>query len=205
MQDGSEQPVAYASRSLQSAKQKYAQIDHEALAIVFAVKPFHQYIYGREFTFITDHQPLCKILGPKEGVPALAAARMQRWALLLSAYQYKIEFISGTSNKCADCMSRSPSFSKHNSAEKVYATVAIDELPVTASQVAKESSKDKHLAPVMTAVQHGGWPLLISDDLLPYYRKANELTVIDGCLMWGRRVIIPNFLRKMSCMLIMLE
>jgi len=80
---------------LQPAEQKYAQIKLEALAIIFAVKRFHQYVYGREFTLVIDHRPLCKILGLKEGVPPLAAARMQRWALLLSAYQYKIEFISG--------------------------------------------------------------------------------------------------------------
>lgn len=197
MQNGSEQPVAYASRSLQPAEQKYAQIEREALAIVFAVKRFHQYVYGRDFTLVTDHQPLCKILGPKEGVPPLAAARMQRWALLLSAYQYKIEFISGKSNTCADCMSRLPSFSRRDSAEKVHVIMAIDELPITAAQVAKETSRDKQLATVLTSVQHGRWPSKISDDLLTYYRKANELSVIDGCLMWGRRVIIPECLRKM--------
>ena len=169
MQDGLEQPVAYASRSLQPAEQKYAQIEREALAIIFAVKRFHQYVYGREFTLVIDHRPLCKILGLKEGVPPLAAARMQRWALLLSAYQYKIEFISGKSNKCADCMSRLPSFSKRDSAEKVHVIVAIDDLPVTAAQVAKESSKDKHLASVLTSVQHGRWPSKISDKLLPNY------------------------------------
>ena len=197
MQDGSEQPVAYASRSLQSAEQKYAQIEREALAIIFAVKRFHQYVYGRDFTLVTDHRPLCKILGPKEGIPLLAAARMQRWALLLSAYQYKIEFISGKYNTCADCMSRMHSCSKRDSAEKVHAVMAIDELPVTAAQVAKESSKDKHLATVLTSVQHGRWPSKISEDLLPYYRKTNELSVTDGCLMWGKRVIIPKSLRKM--------
>jgi len=133
IQDGLEQPVAYASRSLQPAEQKYVQIEHEALAIIFAVKCFHQYVYGWEFTLVTDHQLLWKILGLKEGVPPLAAARMQWWALLLSAYQYKIEFISGKSNKCADCMSRLPSFSKCDSAEKVHVIMAIDDLPVTAA------------------------------------------------------------------------
>ena len=90
MPNGDERPVAYASRSLSSAEQTYAQIEREALAIVFAVRRFHQYLYGRTFTLVTDHRPLCKILGEKEGIPPLASARMQQWALLLSAYQYKI-------------------------------------------------------------------------------------------------------------------
>ena len=60
--------------------------EREALAIVFAVKKFHQNLCGRPFTLVTDHQPLCKILGHNQEVPTLAAAQMQRWALILSAY-----------------------------------------------------------------------------------------------------------------------
>ena len=105
MSNGVEQPVAYASRSLREAEHNYAQIEREALSIIFAVKRFHQYQYGRKFVLVTDHQPLCKIFGEKEGVPALAAARMQRWALLLGAYQFSIQHIPGKLNVCADCLS----------------------------------------------------------------------------------------------------
>ena len=98
MSDGSEQPVAYAFRSLQPAEQKYTQIECEVLAIIFAVRRLHQYLYGRSFTPVTDHKPLCKILGLKESIPSLATAKMQRWALILSAYQYDIECISGKLN-----------------------------------------------------------------------------------------------------------
>ena len=88
--DGSERPIAFASRTLSPSEQNYAQIEKEALSLVFGVKKFHQYVYGRHFNLITDHKPLTAILGPKKGVPSLAAARMQRWALLLSAYTYSI-------------------------------------------------------------------------------------------------------------------
>ena len=67
-------------------------MEKEALAIVFGVRKFHQYIYGRRFTLVTDHKPLLTILGPKTGIPSLAAAIMQRWSFLLSAYQYDIIF-----------------------------------------------------------------------------------------------------------------
>lgn len=53
---------------------------------------FNDYLFGKKFTLITDHKPLVKILGPKTGVPALAAARLQRWALILGAYQYDIQY-----------------------------------------------------------------------------------------------------------------
>ena len=69
---------------------------------MFGIQKFHKYIYGREFTLVTDHKPLTTTLGPNTGVPALAAARLQRWALLLSAYTYNIEFPPTKSHANAD-------------------------------------------------------------------------------------------------------
>ena len=106
--NGHGRPVAYASRTLTSAATNYAQIERETLVIMFSVKKFHQYLYGRYFVLVTDHRPLCKILGHNQGVPSLAPARMQMWALILSAYQYTLQHIPGSQNQCADCMSRLP-------------------------------------------------------------------------------------------------
>jgi len=102
MANKSEHPVAYASRILMAPEKNYMQIECEALAIIFAVHRFHQYLYGRTFTLVTDHCPLCKIFGDKEGILPLAATRMQCWVLLLSAYRYNIEYISGKSHYSAD-------------------------------------------------------------------------------------------------------
>lgn len=92
MPDGTERPVAFTSRTLSTSEQNYAQGEKEVLSLIFGIKKFHTYLYGRNFTIITDHKPLTAILGPKKGVPPMAAARLQRWALLLSAYKYQIEF-----------------------------------------------------------------------------------------------------------------
>ena len=57
LDDGTELPIAYASRSLSPAEKGYSQLDKEALAIVFGVCKFHYYLYGR-FLLYSDHKPL---------------------------------------------------------------------------------------------------------------------------------------------------
>lgn len=83
--DGNEKPTSFVSRTVSTSEKKYAQLEKEALSLIFWVKKFHQYLYGRKFTLITDHKPLTAILGSKKGIPSLAATRLQRSALLLSA------------------------------------------------------------------------------------------------------------------------
>ena len=106
MPNGKERPIAFASRTLQPSECNYAQLEKEALALVFAIKKFHLYLYGRRFTLITDHKPFLAILGSKKGIPPLAAARLQ--ALLLSAYNYELEFKSTEQHSKADGLSRLP-------------------------------------------------------------------------------------------------
>ena len=56
MQDGN--LVAYASKSLNLTQQRYASIEQEMLAVVFACQRFHQYIYGKKVQIESDHKPL---------------------------------------------------------------------------------------------------------------------------------------------------
>ena len=68
-EDGSERPVTYASRTLSTAERNYGHPDKEALAVVFAVKKFHQFLYGRHFKICTDHKPLLGLLNPERATP----------------------------------------------------------------------------------------------------------------------------------------
>lgn len=101
-----ERPIAFASRVLSKPELNYSQLDKEALAIVFGVKSFHQFVYGRHFVLETDHKPLIFIFGDKKGLPQMAAARVQRWSVFLSGYDFEIRHIRGIDNTCADFLSR---------------------------------------------------------------------------------------------------
>ena len=51
-------PLAYASGALMDPETRYATIEKEMLAIVFALEKWHQYVYGRHVVMKTDHKPL---------------------------------------------------------------------------------------------------------------------------------------------------
>lgn len=100
--NGKEQPIAFASRALTKAEQNYAQIDREALAIVFSVEYFHQFLFGRKFKLITNNRPLTRIFHKHAKLPAMTAARLQRYAAFLSVYDYEIIFRKGYDNTNVD-------------------------------------------------------------------------------------------------------
>ncbi len=197
MADGSERPVAFASRTLTSSERNYAQVEKEALALIFAVKKFHIYLYGRKFTLITDHKPLLSILGPKKGIPPLAAARLQRWAILLSAYTYDIEYKSTHRNANADGLSRLP-LPESDCTSSVPASFNIGQiqaLPITSDSIRTATRSDPILSKVLLYTRKG-WPGRVSDVFKPFYVRKQELSVEVDCLLWGMRVLIPKRLQE---------
>lgn len=101
--DGIWKPVAFASRSLNSAEKRYAQIEKEALAICWACEKFHYYLAGRKFKIETDHKPLISVLGDKE--LAKLPIRVQRFRLRIMAYDYIIYYAPGEKLVLADALS----------------------------------------------------------------------------------------------------
>ena len=89
MENGDDKPIAFASRTLVIAKRHYSQLDKESVA---PCQKFHQYLCGRQFTIISDHKPLQYLFKESNPMPAMASARIQRWAITLAAYDYKIVY-----------------------------------------------------------------------------------------------------------------
>ena len=97
------QPVAYASRALNSAERNYTQIEKEMLAIVFGTNKFHQYIYGKQVSVETDHKPLESLF--KKPL-SKAPQRIQRMMLRVQHYDLKVNYVPGNQLLIADTLSR---------------------------------------------------------------------------------------------------
>ena len=182
---------------IDSCRENYSVIEKEALAIIFTIRKFQQFLYCRRFTLLTDHQPLTLLFGPKKGIPPIAASRLQRWAIQLSAYQYDIKYRSSKQNANADAFSRlqcgtSTDNSPSEEEAKEVNRLQVARVPVDARLLHEETSCD----PLLSRVVHftlNGWPGKeeVPDNLKSYYFKRNELTVEEGCLLRGTRVVIP--------------
>lgn len=201
---GCERPIAFASRSLSVSEKVYSQIQKEATAIIFGVKHFHQYLYGRQEPFIlkTDHRPLLSIFGKKNGVSVTAALRLQRYAIILSAYNYVVQYITAKNNLVADYFSRAPlppsqHICKGEEENKDIPFLFLDATtkPVSSDDIKKATALDKVLATVIKYMNHG-WPRKITcQSVLPYFYCKTDLEMNDGCLFRGHRIIIPRIYR----------
>ena len=108
MENGTDRPIACASRTLTPAEQKYAQLETERLAVIYGVTQFHQYVLGREFTFFIRLQAVEYAFRETKSVPVMASARVQHWALTLSSYRYHIQYKAGKQQANVDALVHLP-------------------------------------------------------------------------------------------------
>ena len=129
MDDGSEHPVGFVSRTLHVAENNYSQLDKQGAAVIFSLK-----LLGKRFTIVTDHKPLLTSFGDlvpasamwyvlsclwdgaykrtfavnrkDKQVPDRVSPRIQRWAVIFRAYEYTMEYCLGEQHMNADCFSR---------------------------------------------------------------------------------------------------
>jgi hypothetical protein len=203
MQNG--KPVAFGSKALTHAEYAYAQIEKELLAIVFAIKKFHTYVYGRsDVTVETDHLPLVRIFEkPLHMVPL----RLQKMRMRLQGHDFKIVAKKGTEIPVADALSRAylkdegPNLTDE---ENHIFTVSATELqsvqqisPPRLKEIQEETRKDDEIQAVQKVIREG-WPETrrqVEPIVRPYFDFLEELWVLDEILYKGERIVIPQKMR----------
>ena len=127
----------------------------------------------------------------------MAATRLQRWARILSAYGYEIQYKPGVENKEADLLSRLPiPVEVIDPNEQTFNVDYCDALPVTAAEIAKETQRDQILRRVYQYTKCG-WGPNGEPVIEQYRRRASKLSIENDCLLWANRVIIPSKLRSL--------
>ncbi|KAK7107442.1 hypothetical protein V1264_015374 [Littorina saxatilis] len=198
-QDGN--PVAFASKSLTSAEENYAQIEKELYAILFGCRRFHQYLYGREVLVHSDHKPLESIT--KKPLAA-APPRLQRMLLQLQKYSLKIVHVPGKSIPVADTLSRKfiPAEPGDDTEADLNIQVhsVINNLPVSDKKMEElriATRDDQELHQLKAAIQNG-WPDERQEcppKIQEFYNHRDELSIIDGIIFKGEKILVPLALR----------
>ena len=152
-----------------------------------------------------DHKPLLTIFGLKNGIPEMAASRLQRWAIILSAYTYEIQYKATKEHGNADTLSRFPLnqdelFENEQSLEPVVNLIhcnQLEKLPISSKDVEAAMKTDSTLLQVCEYIRNG-WPAHkcnVPKAVQPYFQNRFQLTIHSGCILNGLQVVIPTTMR----------
>ncbi|XP_027869193.1 uncharacterized protein K02A2.6-like [Xiphophorus couchianus] len=198
-------PVAYVSRSLTQTEQRYAQVEKEALSLTWACERFSNYLVGKHFQMETDHKPLLSLLSSQmlDDLPP----RIQRFRMRLMRYSYSISYVPGKHLWTADTLSRAPMIENLSTTEaklvddsNIYVDNVIQNLPASTGyleELRQELTRDSICARVMQLCEEG-WPTHYNSEpaLRLYWAEKAFLTVNDGLLLRGERLVIPSTMRN---------
>ena len=189
-------PVAYASRTLTPTKRNYAQIEKEMLAVLFGLQKFHHYTYGRPIHIVTDHKPLVAI---SHKPLSKAPMRLQSMLLRAQMYDFSLEYKPGTQIPVADALSRAPVSTGVDAESEVINSLTLSPFtPQRLEEIKLKTAEDFTLIELKEVILRG-WPSARQDcplPVTPYFDYRDELTVQDGIILRGDRVIIPHKMRQ---------
>ena len=186
-----------------TTEQRYAQIEKEALALTWACERFSDYLIGLDFHIQTDHKPLVPLFSCKslDELPL----RVQRFRLRMLRYRFTISHIPGKELIIADMLSRAPSGLPtasdqllHQEAD-VFVNTVIQGLPASDKMLEeiKQHQEEDETCKQVRAYCKDGWPTKqeVPGAVLPFYPVSAEMSVENGLLLRGRRIVIPSSMR----------
>ena len=198
-------PVAYCSRRLTDAEKRYAQIEKECLASVWACERFDKYLFGLDsFKLITDHKPLVPLMNSKDldSVPL----RCQRLLMRLMRFNAMAEYAPGKTLTVADALSRGPEQCKDDGASHAdvaaHINAVVSHIPATPQrmrEIKQHTGDDQQLQIVLGFIRNG-WPEYIEkvpESVRQFYQVRGELSELDGLVIRGSRIVIPTEMREL--------
>ncbi|XP_046391596.1 uncharacterized protein K02A2.6-like [Ischnura elegans] len=197
--------TSFASRALTETERRYAQLEKEVLALTWACEKFASYVLGKKFNLGTDHKPLVALLGSKP-ISELSA-RVQRFRMRLMRFDYDVVYVPGKKLFTPDALSRSPIPETPRESDilsdeevELYVKEICAETPMTdklLKVVWEAQQRDEKTRRLIKYVEEG-WPhkdKLRLEETNFYSERAN-LFLLNGLLVRGTRIYIPESLRR---------
>ena len=195
-------PVMLVSRALTGSERDYQNLERECLATIWGMEKFHYFLYGKQFTLETDQKPLVSIYG-KHMVEI--SPRIQRLIVRSFPYQpFDVQHRKGMEIPLADALSRvTPTPVEEDGIQLPIVAVNLitSNLPVSSTEIElihEETSKD----PTLTLLRHYihmGWPIdhrMLPQELHTFWNYREDLSMENGLITKGARLLIPSTLRK---------
>ena len=187
----------FRSRTLTPTEQRYALIEKEMPAVVFALENFNEYTFGQKTTVNTDHQPLVSIVKKSQHI---TARRFQRMMIRLHKYDFEVEYTPSKNMVLADALSRAPISEASNDMEIWNVNVG-HELVAGKSfrEEVKRATKEDVTLQALKQVISEGWPndkAALPEEARQYFAVRDELTTEDDLLFRGDRIVVPKCLQR---------
>ena len=195
-------PVMFASRALTGAEKNYQNLERECLAMIWGMEKFHYFLYGKQFTLMTDQKPLVSIY--KKHMVEISP-RIQRLIVRSFPYQpFDVHYRKGKDIPLVDALTTvSPTLVEEDGIQ--LPIVAVDlitsNIPVSSTEIElihEESSKDPTLN-LLRHYIHMGWPIdhrMLPCELHTFWNYREDLSMENGLITKGARLVIPSTLRR---------
>ena len=211
--------VQCGSRFLTDTESRYAVVELELAAVLWACKKCHVYLAGMpHFDVVVDHRPLVAILNHKQ-LNAIDNPRLQRMREKLSAYSFTTSWQKGSAHVIPDALSRAPSSDPVADDDVREDDDPLHTSVIAALQAANQSEDGAQLAPLVdptlerirAAAERDSAYRSLRDLILagfpenryeappavrPYWGVRHQLAIDDGLVVYGARLVIPTDLRR---------
>ena len=184
---------------MNETQQRWAQIEKELFAVLFACKRFYQYVYGKPVTVESDHRPLEFIFRkPLSQAPP----RLQKMLLQLQEYDINLVHKKGKEMYLADALSRAyppeiiyEDFERDIDSEKSihlmskHSYVKDEKTEQIRNEIASKSTMQLLIQQIKS-----GWPSersSVPPELKPYYPYRDDLSVSNGMIYKLHNILIP--------------